>query len=64
MLFNPDNIQADCSEFLTFILDHLHEELTSIYVSNQPVEESKQKDSWNETADKNQKIVFNNTRKF
>ena len=32
--FNPERIQADCSEFLTFILDKLHEELKDIYISN------------------------------
>lgn len=33
--FNPENIQADCSEFLIFILDKLHEELKDIYVTNE-----------------------------
>jgi ubiquitin C-terminal hydrolase len=33
--FNPENIQADCSEFLIFILDKLHEELKDIYFSNE-----------------------------
>ena len=32
--FNPDMVQADCSEFLSFILDLLHEEIKDIYVSN------------------------------
>jgi len=44
--FNPENIQADCSEFMTSILDQLHEEMRDIYVSNQ------EKDGgykWNET---------------
>mmetsp|Transcript_33366 Transcript_33366/g.51174 ORF Transcript_33366/g.51174 Transcript_33366/m.51174 type:complete len:165 (+) Transcript_33366:604-1098(+) len=41
-VFNPDRIQADCSEFLVFILDKLHEELKDIYVSNsQEVEDEK-----------------------
>lgn len=34
-VFNPDNVQADCSEFLSFILDKLHEDLKDIYVPNQ-----------------------------
>ena len=34
--FNPDMVQADCSEFLSFILDKLHEEMKDIYVSNTP----------------------------
>lgn len=37
--FNPENIQADCSEFLTFVLDKLHEELKTLYVSNEKVED-------------------------
>ena len=32
--FNPDMVQADCSEFLSFILDKLHEEMKDIYLSN------------------------------
>ena len=42
--FNPDNVQADCSEFLSYILDKLHEELKDIYVSNQ-MDESTVKDN-------------------
>lgn len=34
LIFNPENIQADCSEFLSFFLDKLHEELKDIYVAN------------------------------
>jgi ubiquitin C-terminal hydrolase len=32
--FNPENIQADTSEFFSYIMDKLHEELKGIYVSN------------------------------
>ena len=28
--FNPEKVQADCSEFLSFILDKLHEEMKII----------------------------------
>lgn len=35
MTFNPDNIQADCSEFLSYFLDKLHEELKDLYVPNE-----------------------------
>lgn len=61
MTFNPDNIQADCSEFLSYFLDKLHEELKDLYVPNEKkVDEilggdSKSKDDqeWNETGAKN-----------
>ena len=35
MVFNPENIQADCSEFLSYFLDKLHEELKDLYVPNE-----------------------------
>lgn len=66
--FNPENAQADCSEFLSYFLDKLHEELKDFYVSNESkkdpiLDESKAKASkddqeWNETGAKNQKVVF------
>jgi len=66
--FNPDNVQADCSEFLSFMLYKLHEELKDIYVTNEPEkkEEVKSKENkaqddwggWNETGEKNQKNYF------
>lgn len=37
--FNPENIQADCSEFLTFVLDKLHEEMKGLYVSNEKMDD-------------------------
>lgn len=68
LTFNPDNIQADCSEFLSFFLDKLHEELKEFYVTNEGKDEildgkSKAKASaddqeWNETGANNKKIVF------
>jgi ubiquitin C-terminal hydrolase len=32
--FNPESCQADCSEYLAFVLDKLHEDLKDIYVPN------------------------------
>ena len=37
--FNPEKIQADCSEFLSIILDKLHEEVKDLYVPNDYVSE-------------------------
>ena len=54
--FNPDNLQADCSEFTTYLLDLLHEELKEIYVPNVK-EESKKEDSWQEAS---KKVTYNN----
>lgn len=55
--FNPENIQADTSEFFSYIMDKLHEELKDIYVSNEKegnqVEEKKGNSmvlDWNETG--------------
>jgi len=50
LAFNPDNIQADCSEFMAMMLDRLHEEMKDIYVSNEKTTDSK---DWTETATKN-----------
>lgn len=67
--FNPEAIQADCSEFLSFILDKLHEELKDIYVSNAPKNEEQkthggktksQDTEWTETGAGNAKITYNN----
>ena len=67
--FNPEAVQADCSEFLSYILDKLHEEMKDIYVSNAPKNEeqkteatqSKGQDTeWNETGEGNAKITYNN----
>jgi ubiquitin C-terminal hydrolase len=53
---NPDNEQFDTAEFMTIILDRLHEELTDIYVSNGKEEDTKANE-WLETAEKHNKIV-------
>jgi ubiquitin C-terminal hydrolase len=37
-IFNPDRVQADCSEFLSHLLDLLHEELKDLYVDNKKIE--------------------------
>ena len=67
--FNPDNVQADCSEFLSYFLDLLHEELKVFYVPNKakdPIfDEKKAKASqddqqWNETGNKVKNVVFKN----
>jgi len=36
---NPNNEQFDTAEFLTLMLDWLHEELKDIYISNELPEE-------------------------
>jgi ubiquitin C-terminal hydrolase len=67
--FNPEMVQADCSEFLSYILDKLHEEMKDIYVSNAANNEE-QKDNaggdkgqdmeWKETGENNAQITYNN----
>lgn len=60
--FNPENIQADTSEFFSYIMDKLHEELKSIYVSNEKEVKDKKEPKgnldWNETGQQNKKITF------
>lgn len=61
-IFNPENIMADCGEFLSFILDRLHEDLKDIYVSNEEEQKSDKKvvGEWAETGENNKKLKFNN----
>jgi len=60
--FNPDQVQADSSEFLSYILDKLHEEMKDIYVSNAPKNEEEKTEApenkgqdmeWKETGEGN-----------
>lgn len=48
---NPDNEQFDTAEFLTIMLDRLHEETKDFYISNEKESTaSNQEIDWNETC--------------
>jgi len=59
--FNPENVQADSSEFLSYFLDKLHEELKIFYVPNErkvdqvldDKKKTKDDQEWNETGANN-----------
>lgn len=71
---NPNNEQFDTAEFLTLMLDWLHEELKDIYISNelpevtQAVSSKKMKsavmEEWNETAQQNQRVVKDEVNQY
>ena len=47
--FNPNNYHQDCQEFLSILIDNLHDEMKLIHT---PQKEKEEVDDWKEVGDK------------